>query len=121
MILREFIRYGFVNAMSYTGTLLSIYLLVDIMLLNPRKAYLIVYTILYIIIYFANLMFVFNKKGGRRTVTSFLIYSVSFLIFNNIFFNIFYTLGLHYMYAAIVSIVIFAPIKFLLQRKFVFK
>lgn len=115
------IKYGLVTISSYIFLLLSIYLLVDILMLSDNISYLIMTTLIYAGVYIANIKYVFKVKNKKIRITKYLVYLLIFWTLNNLLFNYFVELlRIQYLLAAIMNIFLFGLIRFYIQKKYVF-
>ncbi|HEY4504911.1 MAG TPA: GtrA family protein [Candidatus Paceibacterota bacterium] len=119
---KEFFRYGLVSILSYAYLFSGVYLLVEWLNVLPNIAYFIVYSISYVIIYFLNSHFVFRTERTRDNAIRFILHSVFFWLFGNLFYNfLYYTFDLHYLWLVLINTALISVIRFSSLRHLVFR
>ena len=118
-VFAQFIKYGFASILSYTFIFGGSYLLVDVLGVRANLSYLFITTVSYIYLYFVSKKIFDVAKDDHRTVR-FLAHLAVFWLANNVFFNaIFLHYHINHLLIIVMNIVIFAPIRFLSLRHFV--
>ena len=116
----QFFRYGVASIFSYTIIFGGSYLLTDVMGLPANLSYFISISISYIFLFVVGPAHIFRVRTDDNRVGYFLLHIIIFWIMNNLVFNvIFYNIKIHYLLIIIINIAIFAPLRFLSLRHFV--
>lgn len=121
-MIKQLFRYGLVTAISYSFIFIGIFVLVEYLRLIETVAYLIIITINYLLVYVANTKFVFRAKFNKTSLHRYIFVLIAFWLFNNLLFSfLVQKINLHYFLAVIINILLFGLLRFLIQKKFVFK
>lgn len=118
----QLFRYGLTTVLSYVFLFSAMFLAVDIMKINQTLSYMIVLSITYIGVYISYTVFVFKKNSSPKQIARFISALIIIWIFNNSFFFILdYFFLLKYYLIVTINILLFGLIRFLIQKKWVFK
>jgi len=118
---KQFFRYGVTSIVTYSFIIVGTYVLTDIFAVKANVSYFFIMVVNYIVVYALNLAWTFQSELTKRSVILFTAHVVFFFIFNNIFFNLLYHFTeLHYLLITVINIILFAPVRFLSLKFFVF-
>lgn len=118
----EFLKYGLSSVFTYAFIFLGTYFFTDLIGLKANISYLIILTVAYIFTYLLGASFIFSKKISSKSGYFFIWYVLIFWFLNNLVFNVlFKSTGIHYLLIVIINIAVFAPLRFLALKFFVFK
>lgn len=115
------LRYIYISFFGYGFVFSSLYLLVEILLIDKRVSFMIAYGLWYIFLYFIQLKLLFKVKHNPGKFVRFYFSLLVFYIFANIFYNIGILLDLNYMIATMLTVVILVPFRFIVLKLLVFK
>jgi putative flippase GtrA len=118
---RTFLRYIAVSIAMYCYVFLAMYCLVDILAWNKTYSYLAVYVVAYFINYITTLKFVFAKEHAWSKSIKYLLHIAFFLCLGTGLFHLFTALHINYLVATCMVIAILFPLRFLLNKHFVFR
>lgn len=117
----QFLKYGIVSVAGYAFQFIGTYLFTEIVGLKANLSYFITITLAYLVLYSLHAGFIFSTKMTPHNFKRYVIYVVVFWFLNNVLFNyIFFIFALHYFVNITINIVVFAPIRFFVSRKWVF-
>ncbi len=120
--LRQFSRYGVASIFSYSVIFGGSYVLTEFANLMANISYFISLSISYVFLYLVSQPFIFRNNISEHRLDRFLLHIAIFWIANNLLFNvIFYNSRLHYLLIIVINVAIFAPLRFLSLRHFVWK
>lgn len=118
----EFLKYGLSSIFTYAFIFGGTYFLTDIIGLKANISYLIILTTAYIFTYLLGATFIFSKNINSKSGYFFIWYVLIFWSLNNLVFNVlFKSTDIHYLLIVIINIAVFAPLRFLALKFFVFK
>ena len=121
-ITAEFFRYGVASVFSYSFLVIGTYVLTDIFGIKANISYLIIVSIAYVWLYFVSSGYVFRSVKTLYNTHRFLWHIAIFWFLNNLFFNLLFAgTDIHYILITLINIAVFAPLRFLSLRYFVFQ
>ena len=114
-------RYGIVTLLSYAALLGGTALLVEVFNVDQTLAYVVTLALVYIGVYLGSSGFVFKASDHQRQWYKFLAIILAFWILNSVLFKALVSFfSLHYLVAACVNVLIFGPLRYLLNKQWVF-
>lgn len=117
----SFIKYGLVSILAYILIIMSIYVLVDILKFNSIISYSFVYLIMYVYTYFANIRYVFNVEHNNKKVVNFLLFTFVFWFISTSTYTLLIKLSIHHLVAALVNAIILMPVRYYVNKNFVYR
>ena len=121
-ILAQFFRYGLASILTYGFIFGGLYLLTNAFGLKANISYFIVVSLSYVALYWVGAGLIFDSKKTASNARRFLWHIFIFWFMNNLIFNILLAnTNIHYILIAAINIAIFAPLRFLSLRYFVFQ
>jgi len=119
---KQFFKYILISLIGYSFVFISLYILVDILLMNQMLSFVIVYTISYLMLYKIQLKLLFQKKHNSKRVFKFLISLFFFYVLANFMFYSYSKItNIHYLLATVLTICTVMPIRFIVSKFIVFK
>lgn len=115
------IKYILISLIGYGYVFISLYMLVTIFKINESISFMIVYGILYLALYFIQLKFLFKTKHNKHKILKFCFSLIFFYLIANVLYNFFTGIGLKYLLATLLTIIILMPTRFLISKYFVYK
>ncbi|WP_220759956.1 GtrA family protein [Flavobacterium sp. UMI-01] len=116
----QIIRYILISLFGYTYIFASLYLLVSMFKVNQSIAFMIVYGIWYLLLYFIQLKLLFKTKHKKNKLIKFSLYLITFYLVANLLYSIAISLRLEYMVANIIAILILMPLRFIVSKYYVY-
>jgi len=118
----QFLRYGLSSVFTYAFIFLGTYFLTDLVGLKANISYLLILIVAYVFTYILGVFFIFSKKISSKSGYFFIWYVLVFWSLNNLVFNVlFKSTDIHYLLIVIINIALFAPLRFLALKFFIFK
>ena len=117
----QLIRYVLISLIGYTFVFTGLYLLVDILKVNESIAFMIIYGLSYLLLYFLQLKVLFRTDHTHAKLVKFFISIFAFYLMANLLFNIGVYLKLNYLVATVLTIGLLFPIRFIVSKFIVFK
>ena len=115
------VRYGIVTLLSYVALLGATALLVEVFKVDATLAYVLSLAAVYVGVYLSSAKFVFAASDHRRQWYRFLSVILAFWVLNAVLFAALVThFELHYLLAACVNIFVFGPLRYLVNKFWVF-
>ena len=115
----QFFRYGLASIFSYTFIFGGSYILTDVLAVPANISYFFIISISYVYLYYVS-RYIFKMDMEGHRLRRFITHGIIFWLANNLVFNaIFYNIEIHYLLIIIINIAIFAPLRFLSLRHFV--
>lgn len=114
-------RYVIVTGLIYGYVFSAMYVLIDVMGWNRTLSYVIVYGIAYTLNYLLTLKFVFLKANSAKTAIKYLIYILLSFLFGAALFHLLSMLHVNYALAMCIVMATLFPLRFLLNKLFVFR
>lgn len=113
-------RYLYVSVSVYAYIFIGIYLLVNLFSLPEFSSYILIYGIAYILDYTFTLFFVFRRKHDFSKLIKYLIYIISFFFINALLYKIALNLGINYLLSVVLVAGILMPLRFLVNKYWVY-
>lgn len=114
-------RYGLVTLLSYVALLAGTALLVEVFNVDQTLAYVVTLAAVYVGVYLGSSSFVFGASDHQRQWYKFLVIIIAFWVLNSVLFKALVSyFALHYLLAACLNILIFGPLRYLLNKRWVF-
>jgi hypothetical protein len=115
------VRYGIVTILSYVALLSATAMLVEIFNVDETFAYVFSLAAVYAGVYLGSATYVFGANNHQRQWYKFLIVILVFWCLNSVLFKALITqFDLHYLFAACVNILIFGPLRYFVNKMWVF-
>lgn len=95
--------------------------MIDELNMGKELSFIIVYGSAYIVLYFIQLRFLFDKKHDPQKLSRYLTTILLFYISANIFYNLGLYFGAHYLLSTALTIIILMPIRLMVYSLFVYK
>jgi len=115
------LRYLATSVAVYVYVLAALYLLVDWGQVAKVPAYIVVYASAYVMEYLATMRLVFAVQHRWGMVVKFVVYVLSFLAINTWVYAWLLQLGLHYLAAALLVAVLLMPLRYLVNKFWVYR
>jgi len=110
-----------VTILSYVVLLGGTYIGVDLLGFPATPTYVVALTLVYMGVYIFSSRYVFRVAGSRKHMKRFAIAVVFLWALNSsVFYALETVLAIQYLLAAVINIFIFGPLRFVVNRKFVF-
>lgn len=116
----EVFRYLLVSIVFYIAILLSLFLLIDIFNFEKVLAYVVVYSVSYILEYIITMTFVFSEKQKLIKVLKYMIYIVFFLLISTFTYRILLGIGVHHLLSAILVALMLMPFRYAVNKFWVY-
>ncbi|MBG26594.1 MAG: hypothetical protein CL818_11010 [Croceibacter sp.] len=100
---------------------MGLYILIDVYVVREWLAFMIIYGIAYLFLYFIQRKFIFQSKHSIRIFVKFIASLICFYIIANVLFNLLIYFEIVYGLATIFTIITLFPIRFFVSNKIVFK
>lgn len=116
-----FLRYGLVTVLSYVLLLSGTALLVEVFSADESLAYASTLALVYIGVYLSSSVFVFKASDHRAQWYKFVSLIAVFWLLNTYVFNaLIGHFSIHYLQAACLNILIFGPLRYFINKRWVF-
>lgn len=117
----QIFRYIIISTIGYFYVFLSLYLMVTILKIDKSISFMIVYGILYILLYFLQLKILFKAEHNKFKLIRFFFSTFLFYVLANFLYYFFISLGVEYLLATLITIIILMPTRFLVSKYFIYK
>lgn len=117
----EILRYLSTSLLVYVYILAAIYVLVSRLGLGPVPAYVLVYSIAYLLEFSVTLVFVFEEEFRWNKVVKYVVYVIIFLTVSTLIFKAMIVSGVYYLYATLLTAAILMPARFLVNKYWVYR
>lgn len=115
------VRYGIVTVLSYVALLSATATLVEVFSVDETVAYVVSLAAVYVGVYLGSAKYVFGASNHQRQWYKFVILIVTFWLLNSVLFAALISqFSLHYLVAACVNILIFGPLRYFVNKMWVF-
>lgn len=118
---KQIIKYIGASLLGYTFVFGGLCFLVDFLDVNKSIAFLIIYTLVYVQLYYIQLKFLFKSKHSIRKLTLFCASLLLFYFLANFFFNLGLYFKYNYLTSTLITVIILFPIRFITAKFIVFK
>ncbi len=118
---RLFIKYVLVSLASYGFVFLGLFIAVDFLQVHEKLAFIIVYAINYVFLYWVQLRYLFKTDHHRRKLFRFIVFIVFFYICANLLYGIGLKLQIHYLLATVFTVVVLMPLRVIALKLFVYR
>lgn len=115
------LKYINISGVGYAYVFLFLFILVEYAKMNETISFILVYGSWYVLQYFFQLRYLFNKKHNKNFAYRYIIYIVFFFTLTTLVYSIGIGQQVHYIISYIITIFIIMPIRFLILKNFVFK
>ena len=115
------IKYIIISFIGYSFVFFGLYFLVDVFQINTRLAFIIIYALSYLLLYYLQLKILFKRTHSMSILVKFISSIAIFYILANILFTWFMWMTINYLIATGLIIVILMPVRFLVSKFLVFK
>lgn len=115
------LKYINISVIGYAYVFFFLFILVEFAKMNETISFILVYGSWYILQYFFQLRYLFNKKHNKSFASRYILYIVSFFILSSLVYSVGIGQQIHYIVSYIITIFIIMPIRFLILKNFVFK
>lgn len=115
------LRYIYISVFGYGFVFVSLYLLVDVLGVSEKIAFMVVYAISYIFLYTLQLKYLFKKEHDIYKLLRFCGSLLFFYLCANLFYNVGLRLNINYLISTVLTIIILMPLRFLVAKLIVFK
>jgi putative flippase GtrA len=116
----QIFRYIAISTSGYAFVFLGLYIFVELLDINHKLSFVIIYGVCYLTLYFVQLLFLFKVKHNSRKIFKFFLYLLANYIIANGLFNIFCLFNIHYLLATAFTIAMLMPLRFIISKYFVF-
>lgn len=117
----QIVKYAKISIVGYVYVFISLYLLVDVLNINKSVAFLLVYGILYVLLYFIQMKYLFNTSHDKKKLIRFVLTVLSFYILANLLYNIGIHFKINYLLSTVITIGILMPLRFIVYKYVVYK
>jgi putative flippase GtrA len=114
------IKYLLISVFVYIYILTAIYVLVDFLQMDQVLAYLTVYIPAYILEYTMTLSMVFNEQHRWSKVLKYIGYVAVFLGLSTLFYKLMLSVGMYYLLATLLTAVVLMPVRFMVNKYWVY-
>jgi len=114
-------RYILLSLASYGFVFLGIMFLKEVLDVSETMSFIIIYAINYLFLYTAQNKFLFRTKHNTRKLIRFIIYLVVFYLLAIVLFIIWTEIGLQYLIATALTVIILFPLRLLILKKVIYK
>jgi len=115
------VKYLLTSVFVYIYILAAIYVLVDFLLIDKVLAYITVYITAYVMEYTLTLRLVFNEQHRWRKVLKYVTYVAIFLDLSTLFYKLLLSVGIYYLLATLVAAIVLMPVRFLVNKYWVYR
>jgi putative flippase GtrA len=116
----QIIRYIVISIVGYTYIFLSLYLFVSIFKFDKSIAFMVIYAIWYLLLYFIQLKLLFKTNHKKNNLIKFCVFLLVFYLLANLLYNIGIYLKLDYILATVITILILMPLRFIVSKYYVY-
>jgi putative flippase GtrA len=114
-------KYLLTSVLVYIYILLAIYILVDLMDMDKVLAYIAVYITVYILEYTVTLLLVFNEKHHWTKLFRYMAYVAAFLGLSTMLFKLLISISIHYLIATLLTAMLLMPVRFVVNKYWVYR
>jgi len=116
-----FIKYVLISIFSYGFVFSGLIILVDFFNTSKTIAFVVIYAINYLFLYFIQLKYLFNTKHHKYKLFRFIAFILIFYICANLIYNLGLLLHVNYLISTALTIVILMPFRIVTSKLIVFK
>ncbi len=113
-------RYLLVSVAAYVFILISLYFFIEILHINKIFSYVLTYLIAYFAEYISTLKFVFTGTHQVKKLVKYIAYVSVFLTFSTLIYSFLISHQIHYTLAALITAAILMPLRFLVNKYWVY-
>lgn len=117
----EIVKYVLLSIGGYVYVVVCLYVFVDWLGFNESISYMGIYFFAYLFDYYLTLRLIFHKEHKTLVLIKYIVYLGVFFALNNLLFNGFLWLDMHYVVASVAVIAILFPLRFIAVKFVVFK
>ncbi|WP_431158436.1 GtrA family protein [Winogradskyella poriferorum] len=110
-----------ISLIGYCFVFSGLFLFVDVLNINQSLAFMIIYGLSYMLLYFLQLKVLFQTQHTKGKLIKFLLSIFVFYVLANLLFNIGVYLNLNYLIATVLTIGLLFPIRFMVSKFIIFK
>lgn len=114
-------KYAATSLLVYVYIFAALYLLVSLMAVAELTAYIVVYLGAYLLEYTATMRLVFAVQHRWRMVLKYVIYVAAFFGINTLLYAALLQSGVHYMLAALLVAMALMPVRYLVNKHWVYR
>lgn len=114
------IKYLSTSLAVYIYILAALYLLVDVMQIDPVVAYITIYLTAYALEYTLTLRLVFNERHRGSKVLKYVTYVGVFLGFSTLLYSWLLSVGVYYLLATLLTAGVLMPVRFAVNKYWVY-
>jgi len=118
---QQLVKYVLISLMGYGFVFVGLFILVDLLRMNEKISFMIIYAISYFFLYTLQLKFLFKKDHDFNKLIKFFFTILFFYICANLIYNLGLQLNLNYLLATGFTIVVLMPLRFMVSKLFVYK
>lgn len=115
------IKYAATSLLVYLYIFAALYAMVSLLEVAKITAYIVVYLGAYLLEYTATMRLVFAVQHRWRMVLKYVIYVAGFFGINTLLYAAFLQSGVHYMLAAFLVALMLMPIRYLVNKHWVYR
>jgi len=115
------IKYVGASVSVYAYLSVAAYSLVELFKFDEVIAYIAAYTTAYIIEYTITLGLVFTTEHRWSKTAKYVVYVAAFLLFSTSFFKFLLSVNLHYLWATLLTSIALMPIRFMINKHWVYR
>lgn len=114
-------KYFTVSAVVYAGIFVLMYVFTDLLGINPKVSFFVVYAMAYLSEYLLNLKVLFLKDHSWGKVLKYLCHVGFFFTLGNLLFAVFINMHAHYIAATVLVAGLLFPLRFFAHKYFVYR
>lgn len=115
------IKYLLLSVFVYLYIFIALYVLVDILHTDEVLAYVVVYITAYAMEYTLTLCLVFNEQHRWAKVIKYITYVAIFVPLATSFYTLLLSVGVYYLLATLLTAVVLMPVRFLINKYWVYR
>lgn len=113
-------KYINISIIGYAYVFLLLFITVEYFRADKKLSFVLVYGSWYIIQYFFQLKYIFNKTHRKKTVLKYILYIMFFFTITTVIYSAGINNKVHYLISYGITIFLITPLRYLVIKNFVF-